>query len=85
MPPDGVPLRASVPYASAYGVRYPVRSAKKHNSRSAVVRLIGDGITRPHLCLYRRFRLFNASLLIYAIRLARQVRSLRRELAPPIS
>lgn len=33
----------------------------------------GDGGTRPHLCLYKLFRLFIASQIIQVIRLARQV------------
>ena len=63
-------------------MRYPVRSTKSNGSRYAVVLLIGDGITRPHLCLYELLRLFNASLLIYAIRSARQVRACGANLRP---
>ena len=47
---------------------YRVFPTTKKRTASAVLFFVGrgDGITRSHLCLYVRFRLFNAFVVVYA-------------------
>ena len=84
---EGANLRT--PLAIARRVRYPSPPSKKRarcGLRSALCILFAfrGGFTRPHLCLYMRFRLFISAEIIFSLRSARQVCAVElRTLAHP--
>ena len=83
----GRAMQTCAPFAlKRTGMLSPPRPRKKATVKAAFLRGRGDGITRSHLCLYMRFRLFMSAEIISAFRSARQVcADLRHKLAHPLS